>query len=67
MMYFMKLDKTKIKLEMEKNGWNASELARRMGVSRQAISKIFSGNGITLKTIDKIADALGLNPKDLMK
>ena len=63
----MELHKTKIRLEMERNKWTPSELARRMGVSRQAVSKIFSGNGITLKTIDKIADALGLDPKDLIK
>ena len=63
----MELHKTKIRLEMERYGWNDSELARRMGVSRQAVFKIFARNGITLKTIDKIADALGLNPKDLIK
>ena len=63
----MELHKSKIRLEMEKNGWNESELARRMGVSRQAVFAFFRRDGITLKTIDKIADALGLDPKDLIK
>ena len=64
----MELHRSKIKLEMEKNGWSPSELARRMGVSRQHVSIFLNKNGgITLKTIDKIADALGLDPKDLIK
>ena len=66
----MELHKTKIRLEMEKNRWNPSELARRMGVSRQRISKMLNestGKRITLHSIERIADALGLDPKDLIK
>lgn len=63
----MELYKDKIKSELVKKGWSASELARRMGVSRQAVSQLLRCTGVTLKTIDKIAVALDVNPKDLIK
>jgi len=66
----MQLHKNKILLELERLGWTQTELAKRMGVSRQLVNRhLMSANGvgITLKTIDKMADALGLDPKDLIK
>jgi len=44
---------------MRKKGINKKELARRMGVSPSYITKIFSGENISLKTIAKILIALG--------
>ena len=66
----MKLHKTKILLELEKLGWTQTELAKRMGVSRQLVNRHLMTEeavGINLTTIDKIADALGIDPKDLIK
>ena len=66
----MQLHKSKILLELERLGWTQTELAKRMKVSRQLVNRHLmseNGVGITLKTIDRMADALGLDPKDLIK
>ena len=65
----MELNKRKIELEMERLDWNQSELARRMGVQRQAVNRYLGDNqvGISLKMIARFADALGIPAKDLIK
>ena len=64
----MELNKRKIELEMERLNWNQSELARRMGVQRQAVNRYLGDKqvGISLKMIAKFADALGISAKDLL-
>lgn len=49
----------------EKKGLSQQELARLMGTSQQAISRIESGEyeGFTLKTLEKIAEATGTRIK----
>ena len=49
----------------EKKGLTQTQLARRMGTSQQAISRIESGDyeGFTLKTLEKIAQATGTRLK----
>jgi len=49
----------------EKKGLSQQQLAKLMGTSQQAISRIESGDyqGFTLKTIEKIADATGTRVK----
>lgn len=53
--------------EMERQGVNRSELARRIGVSRAFVSRVFKGQNITVETMAKFALALGkglsINPK----
>ncbi|MCE5262514.1 MAG: helix-turn-helix transcriptional regulator [Deltaproteobacteria bacterium] len=46
-------------------GLSQKELARLMGTSQQAISRIESGEyeGFTLKTLEKIAEATGMRVK----
>ena len=68
-MIVMELNQTKIQLEMGRLGWTKSDLARRMNKSRQHIHHILSNGskGFTLRTIQALADALGLDPKDLIK
>ena len=65
----MELNTRKIKLELERMNWTQSELARRMGAHRQLVHRFLrgKGNGLTLKTIERIADALGVPAKDLIK
>jgi ribosome-binding protein aMBF1 (putative translation factor) len=45
----------------EKLGLSQKEMARRMGTSQQAVARLESGEyeGFTLKTLEKVAEALG--------
>jgi DNA-binding XRE family transcriptional regulator len=49
----------------EKRGLSQQQLAKLMGTSQQAISRIESGayEGFTLKTLEKIAEATGTQVK----
>ncbi|RTZ58943.1 MAG: hypothetical protein DSZ31_04795 [Gammaproteobacteria bacterium] len=47
-----------LKALMEKKGINKKELAKRMGVSPSYVTKIFSSENISLKTIAKVLVAL---------
>ena len=49
----------------EKRGLNQKELARRMGTSERAISRLESGEyeGFSLKSLEKIAEATGTRLK----
>jgi len=49
----------------EKKGLSQQQLARLMGTSQQAISRIESGEyeGFPLKTLEKIAEATGMRVK----
>jgi len=50
---------------LEKKGLSQQQLAKLMGTSQQAISRIESGEyeGFTLKTLEKIAEATGMRVK----
>ena len=60
----LKLAMKIIKLR-EKKGLSQQELAKLMGTSQQAISRIESGEyeGFTLKTLEKLAEATGTHLK----
>ena len=49
----------------EKKGLSQQQMARLMGTSQQAVSRIESGEyeGFTLKTLEKIAEATGTKVK----
>jgi DNA-binding XRE family transcriptional regulator len=49
----------------DRKGLSQQELAKLMGTSQQAISRIESGEyeGFTLKTLEKIAEATGMRVK----
>jgi transcriptional regulator with XRE-family HTH domain len=64
------LDRHKIKRLRESAGLSQVELARRAGqTSSQIISDIERGRrtNITIATLDRIAAALGVSAKDLLK
>ena len=64
----MELHREKIRIELERLGWKEVDLARRMNVKRQYLNRIMVGErGISLKGIERIANALGLSGKDLIK
>ncbi len=49
-------------------GWTQEELARRSGVDQSTISRIENGltRGVGLGIVERLADALGLNPRSLL-
>ena len=63
----MKLNKRRINMELERLGWTYSRLAVEMRVQRQWVSVILNRDGgNTLRTVDRVAEALGLDGKDLL-
>ena len=50
----------RIKEAIKESGSSVGELAQKMGVSRQTISRQINGANITVGTVQKIADALGV-------
>lgn len=55
------LDINRLKSELGRRGWDQTDLADAMGVSRQAVWIWFKNpNKITLRSIRKIADALDI-------
>ena len=50
----------RIKQAIKESGSSVGELAQKMGVSRQTMSRQINGANITVETVQKIADALGL-------
>lgn len=65
----MKEWKNKIPSLMKERGVSASELQRRAGMSYTGVHKIVHSKsipwGTTAKTLDKIARALGVDPRAL--
>ena len=50
----------RIKQAIKESGSSVGELAQKIGVSRQTISRQINGANITVETVQKIADALGV-------
>ena len=63
----MKLDVPKIKLILAEQEMNQSDLAKKCGVNRQQINNILSRGSCTLKTMGKIAKALGVPVQEIVK
>ena len=64
----MKMNIEKIRNELRRLVISQQDLATKMGVDRQYIWWALNGEGNhTLKTIERIALALDINPRDLIK
>lgn len=48
-------------------GLTQEELGERVGVGKAQISKIESGKGLTIKTVTKVLDALGISASVILK
>jgi transcriptional regulator with XRE-family HTH domain len=57
----------KIEKERERQKLTRSELARLIGISRQAYSRFIRTRSTKLSTLTKIARTLDFDPKDLLK
>lgn len=63
----MNLDVQKLKIEVCKHGMNQKELVKKSGISKATISKIYNGGSCSAETAFKIAKALGVEVKTLVK
>jgi len=61
-----KLNTNKVKRELDVRRWTQQDLATRLGVTRQAVNDMLSRESAGLKLLDRVAKALGLDPKDLL-
>jgi transcriptional regulator with XRE-family HTH domain len=57
-----------LRLVRLEKGWTQEELARRSGVDQSTISRIENGltRGVGLGIVERLADALGRNPRSLL-
>jgi transcriptional regulator with XRE-family HTH domain len=62
----MQINKAKIKSEMERLEMTQSDLAKKLGVSRQRISVILNNGAGTFRVVENIAKVFKLDPKDLI-
>jgi transcriptional regulator with XRE-family HTH domain len=62
----MKLNRQKIKAEMKRLEMTQSDLASKMGVTRQRISVILNYGAGTFRVVERIAKIFKLDPKDLI-
>jgi len=63
----LKLNKKKLRAEMDRQKLTYQNLGDLLHSSRQAVGHYYRYPGnLTLKTVSKIADALNIDPKDLL-
>ena len=62
----MELNVQKIRKELKRREWTVRQLSERLGVSFQSIYSALTNKSTKLSTITKIADALELDPRDLI-
>ena len=63
----MKLNVRKIKLILAVMQMNQSDLAIKCGVNRQQINEVLSRETCSLKTLGRIAKALGVDVAEIVK
>lgn len=56
-----------IRNERLRKGFTQEELGERLGVGKAQISKIERGKGLTIKTVTKVLDALGISASVVLK
>jgi len=65
--HVMRADFSKLKAALAKAGMNQSELARRIGVERAAVSKWVTGRATpTLENLQKAAQVLGMSISEIL-
>ena len=63
----MRINTKKIQLELDRLEWSVQELANRMGKKRQWVYFVMDGTkSHTFITVQNIADALGVESRDLI-
>lgn len=63
----MKLNVWQIKVILAEKGMTQNDLAIKVGISRQGINDILNRESCTLKTLGRIAKALGVPVQEIVK
>lgn len=64
----MEINISKLKREMKRSGIKDSkDFAGNLGMSRQAVDYILVQKSTTFKTLNRMAEVLGMDAKDLLK
>jgi transcriptional regulator with XRE-family HTH domain len=63
----MKVYSAKIKKELKRLGWTQTKLAERAGMTKQALSNILKRRFAQIESLNRIGEALGIDPRDLLK
>lgn len=63
----MRLNETKMQIEMGERGMNIRMLSEKSGVSRQTISCIKAGKSCSPVVACKLAEALGMSVEEMLK
>ena len=63
----MELNTTKIKLLLAEREMNQVDLATKCGLTRQQISEVLTRKTCSLKTLGKIAKAVGVTVAEIVK
>lgn len=63
----MKLNTWKIKMLLAEREMSQSDLAIKIGVNRQQVNDLLSRETCTLKTLGRIAKALGVSVEEIVK
>ena len=62
----MIISSERVMQQLTEKGWNFAELARATGLSRERIRQIAAPPRVTYKTARKLADALGVDVKEII-
>ncbi len=63
----MELNIKRINRELDHNGWDRTQYAKRLKVSKQLLNYYLSNNVKSFSIVEKLAKPLGISPKDLIK
>lgn len=64
----MEVDGMKLRQVRRKHAWSQRDLARESGISQDTITRLETGQREAQpRTLRRLADALGVEPKELMK
>lgn len=63
----VKINATALKVFLVQRGMEQKDLAEQSGVSEQTIVRLLKGKAFTSDTLGKLAEALNVNPVDLIQ
>lgn len=63
----MRIDRAKFAAELARKDMNVKRLAERSGISRVTVSSVKCGKTCAQKTVEAIANALGVKTSDIIQ